>query len=367
MPGKYIEPRPCERCGIEFQPKHVRIRFCSYKCARSTGRQFDLKPCEQCGTVYQPKAADSKSCSRRCGGLARRKYQKPVPQPCEWCETVYQPKTGSRIRFCSLQCSYASAAANRIIQPEMKCERCGVTFRPKQVKHSRFCTKACASKRLTDAVAHLAHTTCGYCGVEFSWTDHPGRLHRFCSNSCHFNAARKYVSGNCLNCGEPARDARVTGKLAGSRKYCTDQCRRVYEAARKARKQTCATCGVVFVHEDSSLSRVRQRYFCGPECRLAGRVTPEATRLRHLAKENQRRALKRQTAAENVDYREIERRDQFRCYLCRRRIAKRNVHFDHVIPLSRGGEHSARNIRMTHRWCNLRKHARLITHQPFMI
>jgi 5-methylcytosine-specific restriction endonuclease McrA len=67
-----------------------------------------------------------------------------------------------------------------------------------------------------------------------------------------------------------------------------------------------------------------------------------------------------------VNYREIIERDKGACYLCGLPVDVSlpkgdplSKHFDHVIPLSKGGPHSMENIRLTHARCNYRKAARL--------
>jgi 5-methylcytosine-specific restriction endonuclease McrA len=75
-------------------------------------------------------------------------------------------------------------------------------------------------------------------------------------------------------------------------------------------------------------------------------------------KSARRRSLKRGSASERVDYERIRKRDRMICHLCDRRIAKSELHFDHVIPLSQGGTHSEDNVRVAHRTCNLKKGAR---------
>lgn len=62
-----------------------------------------------------------------------------------------------------------------------------------------------------------------------------------------------------------------------------------------------------------------------------------------------------------VDYDVIWERDQGICYLCNQAIDRSEVHFDHVIPVSKGGPHTMDNIRATHARCNLQKHDKLIT------
>lgn len=71
-----------------------------------------------------------------------------------------------------------------------------------------------------------------------------------------------------------------------------------------------------------------------------------------------RRAL---MAGGKVDYAAILLEHGMTCHLCGDAIAGASVlHFDHVIPLARGGAHNAENIRPSHALCNLRKGARII-------
>jgi 5-methylcytosine-specific restriction endonuclease McrA len=61
-----------------------------------------------------------------------------------------------------------------------------------------------------------------------------------------------------------------------------------------------------------------------------------------------------------IDYGAILQRDGWVCHICGGDIlSKEELHFDHVIPLSRGGKHSADNIRPSHAHCNYVKNNRL--------
>jgi 5-methylcytosine-specific restriction endonuclease McrA len=83
----------------------------------------------------------------------------------------------------------------------------------------------------------------------------------------------------------------------------------------------------------------------------------EAVRLYH--REFQRRRHAKMT--ERVDYAAILDRDGMVCHICTEPIASMaDLHFDHVVPLSKGGPHIAENIRPSHALCNMRKSNRLI-------
>ena len=60
-------------------------------------------------------------------------------------------------------------------------------------------------------------------------------------------------------------------------------------------------------------------------------------------------------SAEPVDYDAILRRDLGYCHICGKPVHPDELHFDHVIPLARGGAHSTENISVAHAICNLRK------------
>jgi len=50
----------------------------------------------------------------------------------------------------------------------------------------------------------------------------------------------------------------------------------------------------------------------------------------------------------------ILQRDQEVCHICLRLISNlgSDLHFDHVIPISRGGQHEESNVKLAHASCN---------------
>jgi 5-methylcytosine-specific restriction endonuclease McrA len=86
------------------------------------------------------------------------------------------------------------------------------------------------------------------------------------------------------------------------------------------------------------------------------RENPEAFRLR-----NRENARRRRCGDGSVSYAAILERDGMVCHLCGGEIVSiEDLHFDHVVPLSRGGQHVAENVRPAHKAGNLWKHNRLI-------
>lgn len=83
---------------------------------------------------------------------------------------------------------------------------------------------------------------------------------------------------------------------------------------------------------------------------------------RERVRENQsrRRALKQGASISDVDLEFIWNRANGICYLCGKAIDRADCHFDHVIPLSKGGSHSTDNLRPTHSKCNVKKSNKII-------
>jgi 5-methylcytosine-specific restriction endonuclease McrA len=70
----------------------------------------------------------------------------------------------------------------------------------------------------------------------------------------------------------------------------------------------------------------------------------------------QRRAAKKGARiTESVDRSVVFERDEGFCGICYTKVDSDDWHLDHVVPLSRGGDHSYDNCQVSHPTCNLRK------------
>lgn len=65
----------------------------------------------------------------------------------------------------------------------------------------------------------------------------------------------------------------------------------------------------------------------------------------------------RARAAEIRD--EIIQMNGLTCHICGEDVEEDDVHVDHIVPLSRGGDSDFRNLGVAHSTCNLRKGARI--------
>lgn len=76
---------------------------------------------------------------------------------------------------------------------------------------------------------------------------------------------------------------------------------------------------------------------------------------------HEQRARKRNATIENFFVSEIYERDKWICGLCGKKVDKNlkypnllSKSLDHIIPLSKGGEHSRKNVQLSHLECNRR-------------
>jgi len=70
------------------------------------------------------------------------------------------------------------------------------------------------------------------------------------------------------------------------------------------------------------------------------------------------RAIKKLVSVKSVDFEKIWKQFNGLCYICDEPISKNNVHYDHLVPLSKGGSHTYNNLRPTHSKCNQSKNSK---------
>lgn len=113
--------------------------------------------------------------------------------------------------------------------------------------------------------------------------------------------------------------------------------------------------------------------------RIAARLYYQANKPRILAqrqadrhanpeKHRNARALRRARklaapVVERVALSVVYARDKGICSLCHERVPRAEASIDHIIPLTKGGEHSYRNVALAHLRCNSSKHNNVVTQQ----
>lgn len=89
---------------------------------------------------------------------------------------------------------------------------------------------------------------------------------------------------------------------------------------------------------------------------------PERWALADRSRQGRQRARRAGTPALSVDYSAVLAEHGMTCHICTEAITSLDdLHFDHVIPIVRGGSHTADNVRPSHVACNRRKASSLPT------
>jgi hypothetical protein len=146
----------------------------------------------------------------------------------------------------------------------------------------------------------------------------------------------KPVPGICYWCGEPIEGRQVTAK------YCSESCR---TATAKARHDA--------------------RYGPRKKCVVKGCTKTAKAKgwcLSHYPANDRARARHRQVAYEEFVRDDVYDRDGWICGICGEPVDPKlkapdlmRVSLDHIIPFSRGGDHTPDNCQCSHLICNIRK------------
>lgn len=141
--------------------------------------------------------------------------------------------------------------------------------------------------------------------------------------------------------------------------YCSGECRKAkarqdnynMNKARKVLKERpCKECGGMFTPEYGN----KKRDFCSDVC---------LKRNQRRQRKQKERARMRGAKVEEVKAMEVFDRDGWRCQLCKAKLKRKDrgtfkdmaPELDHIVPLSKGGEHSYRNTQCVCRKCNSEK------------
>jgi 5-methylcytosine-specific restriction endonuclease McrA len=135
---------------------------------------------------------------------------------------------------------------------------------------------------------------------------------------------------------------------AANRETYRARCREYYEKNRE--KHLAKNAKWRADNREKNLSQKREY------SRVTWRDNPDKLRVHAV----RRRAAVRGATHERVDLAEVLAAHGRVCHICREAIGD-DLHYDHVIPISRGGAHSFDNLKPAHRLCNQRKGSSLST------
>lgn len=233
----------------------------------------------------------------------------------------------------------------QITATALTCGHCGRRFKPKTrgPKSPRYCSDPCRFRGAKGC--SLPPWSCERCGVQYS-----DRKRRFCGAECRvglYNAAKAVEYSSCcfvwpcFECGQDFRTRHYDSI------YCPS-CVAVGSVKSKVARLsdtcfTCQSCGVEF------RPKMDHQRFCSDPCRNKHECI-------------QKKARHRQGFIEHVSLTVLFNRDNGLCGICgsavdrsRKRPDPLSPSIDHIVPQSKGGEHSYANCQLAHLGCNCRK------------
>lgn|SRR4051812_10704357 len=281
-----------------------------------------IVPCAVCATPFVQLRKERRYCSSACGHIAAAAAHRKdrISRCCPHCGKIfevlphflkYQPDG-----YCSTQCANQSRSSG---YRAFDCAVCSkrVEGTNAQMPQGRFCSIVC--RRKSWAQSHETRT-CGQCGREFVfWLKRlkQGRLGHYCSVSCADRARRL------------SDDIRVSHERAVRQRWNA-----------RTRKER--------------LASHRQWAKAHPE---NGTVRSHRRRVRFLA------VARDLTVSQ---WRVIKASYRFKCAYCGAR--PKRLTMDHIIPIIRGGAHTAANVVPACMHCNTSKRERPApTFQPLLV
>lgn len=99
-------------------------------------------------------------------------------------------------------------------------------------------------------------------------------------------------------------------------------------------------------------------------CNKWRKKNPHKMRASESIRRNFERGAVRDMASVQQFYLNIENQEVLNCTYCGKLITRSEVRVDHIIPISKGGHHTADNLAVSCHWCNTSKCDRLLSEWP---
>ncbi len=278
------------------------------------------------------------------------------------------------------------------------CAQCGSSFVTGN-KRGKFCSPGCAARhygaqRAKESIKRKTFT-CQYCNkVYVNGRSNKGEGEKYCSRECAFRAKEKpielgiYKEGDyckvyfpqCLSCGKTFSANR------NSQKLCSEKCQVEYSRTSNRERSRTRYLGnqQKYLRESREYNRIKHGYkeqkkeciYCGKlfktyrtlqkSCSKECSKRLEMIQKKHSLSEVKRRSVVKQLNIKGqsihisiINAAKIYKRDGWRCQICGKLIDRKkkcphplSPSLDHIIPLSRGGDHVEKNLQAAHLRCN---------------
>ena len=269
------------------------------------------KECDYCEEIFEYKikrGRDPKYCSDRCKRKRNRELDKNrYIKNCKECGQEFRTSHKNQ-KYCSIDCRDKDSWKNK--REKIKCKICGDQFLPNK-SEQKYCSQQCGSE--------AAAKTMKENGTYDSYTE----IENSPINKKYSDEEMIVI---CENCGKEFRKSHYDR----DRKYCSRDC--FYDAIGIDKK------------EKSNLKQRKSDY--------------------HMRK----RAKRFNVKVEEITPIEIFKRDNWACQICGKKVKKDKYYpdpmspsIDHIIPLSKGGDHIKKNVQLTHLRCNIKKQDKVMT------
>lgn len=243
---------------------------------------------------------------------------KPAAIPCAWCLTLFLPPRKDS-RYC---CATCGRLARRNSPNQKKCSAsgCNSPVRARGVCVSHY------AKMMPRRMVTRECWVCGRVVQRRAYLDHV-----VCSEQCRYYA----------RFGVAYADKRqIVGPIQRPPRLTDPPVTSVPSSSTVFVSTRCAECGLYFIDFVAGRNR-RLSLCCSRSCTK-----------RRRRRDNEKHWI---SAADRLA---IYLRDQWTCQLCRKSVdpllktGDWIASLDHVIPRSKGGTHTADNLRLAHRFCN---------------
>ena len=228
------------------------------------------------------------------------------------------------------------------------CRQCGqpIWGRWQPPKGGRIRCRGCAKNRTNKG--QQVTQPCVGCGTLITGWMRPGNKGIACNAACqraYLKTRQRRVSPEAKNRREHEKQRRMLRRrIAGLERQVATLIKVVERMLPNGKE--CHNCGAELTG--------KQAKFCGEPCN-------------NQHKKRRRRARKAGARGKIKEIRIFER-DKWQCWICGRKTRRTNnqtdpkqATIDHVIPLSKGGQHTAENVACACRSCNVKKRDRVVT------